>query len=126
MFTLDGTVAVVTGGASGIGQAVAETFAFHKASIHILDLNESQAHAVAKNIRAMGGKSEAHVCDVSQGPDVERVIQEIISQTTIDILVNSAGIPHIGKLEDTTGEDLDHVYRVNVKGTYHCMLACIG
>jgi 2-keto-3-deoxy-L-fuconate dehydrogenase len=126
MFRLDGKVAVVTGGASGIGQAVAEMFAVHGAAIHILDLNENQAQSVAGKICDLGGIAEAHLCDVSLGHNVARVIGHIASETTIDILVNSAGIPHVGRLEDITGEDLDRVYQVNVKGTYHCMLACIG
>ncbi len=125
MFSLDGKAAVVTGGASGIGQAVAEIFAAHGACIHILDLNETQAESVAGKIRDLGGMAEAHVCDVSVGHNVERVIGDIVSRARIDILVNSAGIPHVGKLEDTTVEDLDRVYQVNVKGTYNCMLACI-
>jgi NAD(P)-dependent dehydrogenase (short-subunit alcohol dehydrogenase family) len=125
MFSLDGKVALVTGGASGIGQAIAEMFAAHGASIYILDLNKLQAAGVAEKIRDLGGTAEAHVCDVANSPDVERVIKDIASRTTIDILVNSAGIPHIGKLEDTRGEDFDRVYQVNVKGTYHCMRACI-
>jgi len=125
MFSLAGKVAIVTGGASGIGQAVAEMFAAHGAGIHILDLNAGQAECVAEKIRGLGGTAQAHACDVSVGADVERVIAAIISETPIDILVNSAGIPHVGNLEHTTGEDLDRVYMINVKGTYHCMLACI-
>jgi NAD(P)-dependent dehydrogenase (short-subunit alcohol dehydrogenase family) len=100
-------------------------FAAHGADIHILDLNAQQAEMVAGKIRDLGGRAQAHACDVSSAHDVERVITGIISETTIDILVNSAGIPHVGRLEDTTGEDLDRVYEVNVKGTYHCMRACI-
>lgn len=100
-------------------------FAAHGAGIHVLDLKAKQAETVAAKIRDLGGSAEVHACDVSVAHDVERVVSDIISQTSIDILVNSAGIPHVGKLEDTTGEDLDRVYEVNVKGTYHCMRACI-
>lgn len=125
MFNLTGKVAVVSGGASGIGQAVAELFAAHGACIHILDVNAGLAERVAGKIREQGGCAEVHSCDVSIGRDVDRVIGGIVSQSSIDILVNSAGIPHVGTLEETTAEDLDRVYQVNVKGTYHCMLACI-
>jgi NAD(P)-dependent dehydrogenase (short-subunit alcohol dehydrogenase family) len=125
MFSLDGKGAVVTGAASGIGRAVAELFAAHGASIHILDTDERHAESAAEEIRHLGGTAEAHVCDVSVGSSVRRVIGEILGRATVDILVNSAGIPQVGKLEDTAEEDFDRVYQVNVKGTYHCMLACI-
>ncbi len=126
LFRLDGQVAVVTGGASGIGQAVAEMFAGHGACVHILDLNGSQAERVAADIRAAHGCTKAHLCDVSDRENVESVFRQIIAKEPIDILVNSAGIPHVGTLEATTEEDFDAVYRVNVKGTYNCMSACIG
>lgn len=125
MFRLDGRTAVVTGGASGIGQAVAEMFAARGAHVHILDMNRQLAQAVADGIRNSQGAAEAHLCDVSIREEVNRVFGQIISQGKIDILVNSAGIAHIGKLEDTTEAELDRVYAVNVKGTYNCMLACI-
>jgi 2-keto-3-deoxy-L-fuconate dehydrogenase len=125
MFSLAGKTVIVTGGASGIGQAVAEMFAAHGACIHILDLNAQQAEMVAGKIRDLGGTAQAHACDVSVADDVEHVIGGIISSGAVDILVNSAGIPHVGKLEETTGEELDRVYAINVKGTYHCMRACI-
>ena len=126
MFRLDGQVAVVTGGASGIGQAVAEMFAAHGARIHILDVNGNQGETVAAKIRDAQGTAAIHLCDVSVRQNVERVFEEIISQEAIDILVNSAGIPQVGRLEDTTEADFDRIYQVNVKGTYNCMLACIG
>jgi NAD(P)-dependent dehydrogenase (short-subunit alcohol dehydrogenase family) len=115
----------VTGGASGIGQAVAEMFAAYGARVHILDLNQDLAETVAAKIRDMQGTAAAHGCDVSVRQQVQRVFDEIISQESIDILVNSAGIPMIGKLEDTTEADFDRVFQVNVKGTYNCMFACI-
>ncbi len=125
MFRLDDRVAVVTGGASGIGEAVAETFAAYGAHVHVLDINGAQAEAVAANIRHSQGAATAHLCDVSLRESVERVFGEITSQKAIDILVNSAGIPQVGKLEETTEADFDKIFRVNVKGTYNCMLSCI-
>lgn len=125
LFRLDGQVAVVTGAASGIGEAVAEMFAAHGARIHILDVNEGQSEIVAAKIRSSQGTATAHVCDVSVRQNVEQVFAEIISREAIDILVNSAGIPQVGKLEDTTEVNFDKIYQVNVKGTYNCMSACI-
>jgi NAD(P)-dependent dehydrogenase (short-subunit alcohol dehydrogenase family) len=116
---------VITGGASGIGQAVAEMFAGYGARVHILDINEAQAEAVAANIREKQGIAAAHRCDVSVREEVERVTAKIIAHDGIDILVNSAGIPMVGKLENTAEADFDKIFYVNVKGTYNCMSACI-
>ena len=125
MFRLDGAVAVVTGGASGIGQAVAEMFTSHGACVHILDLNESEAESVVAGICDTGGEAKAHHCNVSDWEDVERVFHDITAEGPVDILVNSAGIPHVGKLENTTQEDFNRIYQVNVRGVFNCMRACI-
>jgi 2-keto-3-deoxy-L-fuconate dehydrogenase len=125
LFRLDGQVAVITGGASGIGQSVAEMFAAYGARVHILDINEAQAEAVVASIREKQGVATAHCCDVSVREEVERVTVKIIAHEGIDILVNSAGIPMVGKLENTAEADFDKIFDVNVKGTYNCMSACI-
>ena len=116
---------MVTGGASGIGEAVAEMFASHGARVHILDVNGSQAERVAAKIRDSQGTATTHLCDVSIRENVKQIFDEITAQEAIDILVNSAGIPQVGKLEDTTEADFDRIFQVNVKGTYNCMLACV-
>jgi len=126
VFRLDDKRAVVTGGASGIGQAISRTFAERGATVHIVDVNEDAAQDTANAIVGAGGTAAAHRCDVTDQADVERVIGAILQQGRIDILVNDAGIAHVGNLENTTADDLDRIYRVNVKGVYHCMHACIG
>jgi NAD(P)-dependent dehydrogenase (short-subunit alcohol dehydrogenase family) len=125
-FWLKGKLAVVTGGASGIGRAIAQKLAARGAAVHILDLNEESAEATAREIVDAGGSAVAHRCDVADEADVARVFGEVLRDGRIDILVNNAGIAHVGNLEQTTEEDLDRLYRVNVKGVYHCMHACIG
>ncbi|MFC1574456.1 SDR family NAD(P)-dependent oxidoreductase [Gemmatimonadota bacterium] len=125
-FRLDGKVAVVTGGASGIGRAIALTFGSRGADVHILDLDESAAQATAREIVDEGGTAAAHLCDVADEADVERAFGEVLNSGGIDILVNNAGIPHIGNVETTTGSDFDRIFGVNVKGVYHCMQASIG
>jgi NAD(P)-dependent dehydrogenase (short-subunit alcohol dehydrogenase family) len=116
----------VTGGASGIGQAIARTFAERGAIVHILDLNGDAAEESAREIGEAGGSVTAYRCDVTDGADVERVFTAILRDGGIDILVNNAGIAHVGNLEHTASDDLDRIYGVNVKGVYHCMHACIG
>ena len=126
VFRFDGKRAVVTGGASGIGQAIAHTFAERGATVHILDVNEEAAQETTRGIVDAGGWALAHRCDVTDQADVERVFAAILREGPIDILVNDAGIAHVGNLENTTADDFDRIYRVNVKGVYHCMHACIG
>src|SRR5690242_1977211 len=114
-FRLDSKVAIVTGGASGIGKAISETFAANGAFVHILELNGESAEATVKEIIAQGGKARAHVCDVSRQEDVKRAVADITREHAITILVNNAGIAHIGKLENTSENDFDRVFSVNVK-----------
>jgi 2-keto-3-deoxy-L-fuconate dehydrogenase len=124
-FRLDNKVAIVTGGASGIGKAISETFAANGAFVHILELNGESAEATVQEIIAQGGNARAHVCDVARQEDVKRAIADITREHTINILVNNAGIAHIGKLENTSESDFDRVFSINVKGIYNCMYACI-
>ena len=109
MFSLAGKHAVVTGGASGIGQAVASLFARQGAIVHIIDLKP-------------GDVERGHPCDVSAQAEVEQVFASI---PRIDILVNSAGVSHIGRADNTSEEDFDRIYRINVKGVYNCLHAAI-
>lgn len=122
IFSLQNKVAAVTGGGSGIGKAVALLFARQGAHVHVLDLNEENAAAVVAEITAAGGQATAHVVNVSQQKEVVAVFEKI---DALQILVNSAGVSHIGKLEDTPEEDFDRIYEVNVKGTYNCLFAAV-
>jgi len=125
-FRLDGKVAVVTGGGSGIGQSIAQRFAAHGASIFILDVNESAAAATCKQIAAFGGTASAHLCDVTNQEEVKAQFEELFEKHRIHILINNAGISHIGTVESTTEEAFDRVVRVNIKGFYNCMHAVVG
>ncbi len=125
-FRLDGKVAVVTGGGSGIGQAIARCFAASGAMVHVLELNEEAGQGTVKDIIAAGGKAQVHAANVADQAAVIEVMKKVAAVTgRLDILVNCAGIAHVGKLENTAEQDFDRVYAVNVKGTYNCMYAVI-
>lgn len=121
-FRLDKKVAVVTGAGSGIGKAIAEVFGANGAEVVILERNKEDGEAVAQNIREQGGRAFALACDVSKQQEVKDAFDDICVKTSkINILVNNAGVSNIGKAEDTSEEDFDRVFSVNVKGVYNCL-----
>lgn len=124
-FSLEGKTAIITGGASGIGKAIAEKFAAQGAQVHILEFKKEQGEETVKQITGNGGKAKFHKCDVSKQSQVKEIISDIVKSGPIDILVNNAGIAHVGNVENTTEEDLDKIYNVNVKGVYNCINAVI-
>jgi NAD(P)-dependent dehydrogenase (short-subunit alcohol dehydrogenase family) len=117
---------VVTGGASGIGRAVAQRFASSGASVRVLDIDENAAKTVANEIASSGGNAKAYSCDVAQQDSVEAAFHQVFQDGQVDILVNNAGISHIGNLEGTPESDFDKVFCVNVKGMYNCMHASVA
>jgi 2-keto-3-deoxy-L-fuconate dehydrogenase len=121
-FRLDGKRAVVTGGASGIGRAIAEVFAEAGAQVAVVDLNGASAKAAAE---ALGGRASGWECNVGDKASVEAAFAGIAEAGAVDILVNSAGVAHVGTLLSTSEEDFDRLYRVNVKGTYLAMQAAL-
>jgi 2-keto-3-deoxy-L-fuconate dehydrogenase len=125
MLELTNRVAVVTGGGSGIGQAIAELFAARGGSVQILDRDENHSEATIKRIVERGGEPTYYPCDVSSQVSVNDVFEKIGQNRPIDIPVNNAGVSHIGTAENTSEEDLDKVFSVNVKGAYNCLRACI-
>jgi 2-keto-3-deoxy-L-fuconate dehydrogenase len=123
-FELKEKRAIVTGAASGIGLAIARKFAANGASVVLVDLNPEKAAAAAKAIEEdSGNPCVGFGCDVSSDTDVNKVFAEI--GAPIDILVNCAGIAHVGSLLSTSVEDMDRLYAVNVRGTYLCMRSVV-
>lgn len=121
MFKLNKKVAVVTGGASGIGLEISRAFARQGAIVHIFETNIDKAEREADLINANGGKAYCHKVDVANQSNVSKKLLKIQSLQPINILVNNAGIAHVGTVETTTEEDLDRLYNVNIKGFYNCM-----
>lgn len=125
MFSLENKNAVVTGGASGIGLAISKLFATQGAVVHILELNYSLAKDEAEKINANNGKAFAYELNITDQAKVKETMSRIAKKGVIDILINNAGIAHVGTAETTTEEDFDRIVSVNVKGTYNCIHACI-
>lgn len=122
MFRLDHKTAVITGGGSGIGKAIAKLFAKQGATVHILDWNTDTANETSAEIKNDSGKAFVHKCNVADQKEVLAIFEKI---GAINILVNNAGIAHIGKADNTKEEDFDKVIAVNVKGVYNCIHAAI-
>ncbi len=117
--------ALVTGGGSGIGQSVCLRLAQEGAHIIVLDLTLEAAQQTVDKILANGDSVSTYACDVSNHSQVNEVLAEIQHTHCIDLLINNAGIAHIGNIEQTSEADLDRLYKVNVKGVYNTTLACI-
>ena len=117
-----GRTAIVTGAGSGIGQAIATLLGARGARVAILDLADSGA--TLDRIAEVGGTAIVVPCDVSKQDGVSRAFGEVTERLgPLDILVNSAGVAHVGTVEQTTEADFDRVYSVNVKGVYNCLKA---
>jgi NAD(P)-dependent dehydrogenase (short-subunit alcohol dehydrogenase family) len=121
MFRLDNKTAIITGGGSGIGKAIATVFAQQGANVHILDMDEQGANNIVKEITEAGGKGQFYKCDVSKQADVKQIVDGIAANGAIDILINNAGIAHIGSADTTPEADFDRLVNVNVKGVYNCL-----
>jgi|TARA_B110001454_G_scaffold18213_1_gene16631 NAD(P)-dependent dehydrogenase (short-subunit alcohol dehydrogenase family) len=124
-FSLKNKGVVITGGGSGIGKAIAKTFAEQGADVHILDFNMETAMDTAKEINRQGFKASAHHCNVADYKQVSELVNQITKVVSVDILVNNAGIAHVGNIEACAEEDLDRLYEINIKGVFNCSKVCI-
>ena len=122
MFRLDEKVVLITGGGSGIGRAISELFAKQGAHVHILELDVDNANNTVAQIQSEGGSGTAHICNVTNQKEVIALFDKI---GRIDILINNAGIAHVGKADNTNEDDFERVMNVNVKGVYNCTYAAI-
>lgn len=126
MFQLTDKVAIITGAGSGIGKAMALLFAQQGAHVMVLDLNEKGGSDTVSEIKAKGGQAHFYACNVTDQQSVKKIVQSIVEEKgRIDILINNAGIAHVGTVETTSEEDFDRLMLVNVKGLYNCIHICL-
>jgi NAD(P)-dependent dehydrogenase (short-subunit alcohol dehydrogenase family) len=126
IFRLDGKAAAVTGAGSGIGAAIAELFAARGARVALLDVDLASAQSVADRVRAAGGTAEAFACDVGERASVEAAFAALERAfARLDVLVNNAGVAHVGTVETTSDADFARVMRVNVTGMFLCTQAAL-
>jgi NAD(P)-dependent dehydrogenase (short-subunit alcohol dehydrogenase family) len=119
LFGLEGRVAVVTGGASGLGAAFSKGLAAVGATVIIADINEQLAAEVGGEIKAAGGTAEFRPVDVTDVPAVNTFADDVIAaHGRVDVLVNSAGAAHRSPIEEFTEDAYDRILALNLKGTY--------
>ena len=117
-FSLENKTAIITGGASGIGAATAELFASVGATVHVSDIDLKACqdrHASSQ----FADRIIVHHCDVADKASVDAYVDAVLATGTVDILFNNAGAGMVGRIEQTSEEDFDRLYNVNVKGVFH-------
>lgn len=126
MFDLTGKTALVTGAASGIGEAIAKTLARAGAFVYVTDLDEENGRRVAAEITLDNNQAEFLKLNVAEHDDCLKAANTV-HQTygKLDILVNNAGIGHVGTISQTSADDLDRLYDVNVRGMFNLTKAFI-
>jgi len=122
MFSLDQKTAVVTGGGSGIGKEVCILLAQQGAKVYVIDNSAQNSESIIEIIKKMGGQAFALVLDVTHKYEIKEAYNKIES---IHILVNCAGISHIGNALNTEEQDFDKIFNINVKGVYNSLQAAI-
>ena len=122
--TLAGQVALITGGARGIGRQIALLFANHGADLALFDVNPEPLEATATELRALGRRAEGCVVDVTDGKQVEEGVAKVLDKLgRIDILINNAGITKDGLLIRMDDAQWDRVLNINLRGTFLCTRA---
>ncbi len=119
-FQLQGKRALVTGAGAGIGEAIARTFAAAGAWVLVADIDEEAGERTAEKIVAADGAAQCRRLDVGDEAQCRSLAAKVLEQHgRLDVLVNNAGIGHVGTLLQTESGDLDRLYRVNVRGVFH-------
>ena len=120
MFSLKDKVAIVTGAASGIGGAIAESFARVGALVYVADCNEAGGTAMVRKIGEQGGQARVAVLDVAKEAECQALAQRVLAENgnRCDVLVNNAGVGHVGSILTTEPADLERLWQINLKGAY--------
>jgi 3-oxoacyl-[acyl-carrier protein] reductase len=124
---LSNQVAIITGGASGFGACIAETYVAQGAKVVIADTNVELGEKVVATLRSAG--HDAHFCqaDVTKSADIGRLVQETLNRhSRLDVMVNNAGISHANQpMLNVSEETFDRIFQVNVKSIYHSAIHCV-
>jgi len=119
MFDLTNKIALVTGAGSGIGESIAKLFADRGAIVYVADIDDANGNRVSNEITATGHEASFIQLDVTKNSECQTVAETVhAAHGRLDILVNNAGLGHVGTIEVATGEDLDRLYAVNVRGMF--------
>ncbi len=122
MFQLNNKTAIITGGGSGIGRAIAKLFAQQGATVFIFDIDEKGAQQTTDEIISIGAVAKHIILNIADQQLVKAAVQQVVQQQgSIDILVNNAGVAHVGTAENTSEEDFVRLFNINVKGVYNCL-----
>jgi 2-keto-3-deoxy-L-fuconate dehydrogenase len=127
MFSLQDKVTVVTGAGSGIGAAIAECFARAGALVYVADNNETAGKETASRIQAQGGAAKFLVIDVAKEAECETFVNRVLLENSerCDVLVNNAGVGHVGTVLTTGFADLDRLWKINLLGAYYLSRAVL-
>lgn len=121
---LTNRVAIITGAAGGIGEAIAYAFSCNGAIVVVADMNADGVAETALSINAKGGKASWLQVDVTDYKAAQAMVAETVEKYgRVDILANVAGVGHFGHFNDLTPEEFDRVMRINVNGTFYCAQA---
>jgi 2-keto-3-deoxy-L-fuconate dehydrogenase len=126
MFDLTGKVALVTGAASGIGEAIVHTFTKQGAFVYVADIDEDNGRKVSDEINSDAGHSEFLKLNITDDGECQKAADSVHGKhANLDILVNNAGVGHVGTIEQATAADLDRLYAINVRGMFSLTKAFI-
>lgn len=122
IFSLKDKVVIITGGSSGIGRAISLLFAQQMAEVHIFDFQSPISESTIKEVKQFNNLAKFHSVDIT---NEQLVADEINKFSIIDILINNAGIAQVGNVENTSSDDFQKIFDVNVKGAFNCIKSVI-